>query len=318
MIIHTEYFLPKKKLSNSELQNIFPEFSSQKIYEKVGIAERAVSDENEYASDFAVQASFKLFKKLKLDINSVDFLIYCTQSPDYFLPTTACIIHEKLGLNKSAGAIDINQGCSGYIYGLAFSKSLIVSGVAKNVLLLTSDTYTKYLDPNDKGNRSIFGDGASATLISNSNNRNILNFSLGSDGSGAHNLIVKNSGIRNNTFCLKPTLFMNGTEIFNFTLKSIPNLINDVLIKNKLDLNDIDLFIFHQANKFMLNHLRRKIGIDKEKFIIDLESTGNTVSSTIPICINKYYKEFCKSKYILLCGFGVGYSWGACIIENKL
>lgn len=317
MILHTDYYIPDNKLTNEDLANVFSDFSSKKIYEKVGIKERGVSLKNEYASDLAVNASQKLFKNSNFDTSKIDFLIYCTQSPDYFLPATACIIHERLGLKKSVGAIDINQGCSGFIYGLALCKSLIFTGIAKNILLLTADTYTKYIDDTDKGNKSIFGDGASASIISSTMQSKILDFVLGSDGNGSNNLIVKNSGLRDNNFCFKPSLFMNGTEIFNFTIKSIPKLIFEVLKKNNLNIDQIDLFIFHQANKFMLEHLRRKIGINKDKFIVDLEYTGNTVSSTIPICIKKYNNIFRSSKYILLCGFGVGYSFGACIIENK-
>ncbi len=317
MILYTDYYIPENKLTNNDLESLFSDFSAKKIFEKVGINKRGVSSKDEYASDLAVEASKKLFKNSNFNPQEIDFLIYCTQSPDYFLPTTACIIQDRLGLNKTVGAIDINQGCSGFIYGLALCKSLILSGVAKNILLLTADTYTKYIDDSDKGNKSIFGDGASASIISSKIDSMIHKFVLGSDGSGSKNLIVNNSGLRDNDFCLKPNLYMNGTEIFNFTLKSIPKLVTSVLEKNNLNIDQIDLFIFHQANKFMLEHLRRKIGIDKNKFIVDLEDTGNTVSSTIPICIKKYNDIYRQSKYILLCGFGVGYSFGACIIENK-
>jgi 3-oxoacyl-[acyl-carrier-protein] synthase-3 len=314
----SEYYIPKKKLSNSDLEKLFPDFTASKISNKVGIEERGLTEIDEYASDLACRAALKLFDKKQIDKNEIDFLIYCTQSPDYSIPTTACILQDRLELSTGTGAIDINQGCSGFIYGLAICKGLIFSGIANNILLLTSDTYTKYIDKLDKGNKSIFGDGATATLISNLSKFKFLEFSLGSDGSGHKNLIVPNSGLRDKVLNVKPTLYMNGTEIFNFTLKSIPNLLNDVLDKNNLDINDIDLFIFHQANKFMLEHLARKLKIPIHKFIIDMKNTGNTVSSTIPICINKHFDRFKKSRYILLCGFGVGYSWGACVIENEI
>jgi 3-oxoacyl-[acyl-carrier-protein] synthase-3 len=323
------YYLPEDILDNNKLNSDFPEWSVDKISSKTGIFERHISNKNEFTSDMAIKASLKLFKEYNISPNEIDFVLLCTQSPDYFLPTTACIIQDKLNIPTTAGALDFNLGCSGYVYGLAIAKGLITSNIAKNILLITSETYSKFIHPKDKSNKTIFGDAASATLVSIDGFADILDFELGTDGSGAENLIVKNGAIKNPSLSgidiidefgnIKNdnNLFMNGSEIFNFTSNSIPPLIDKVLNKHNISLNNIDLFIFHQANKFLLNHLRKKLGILEEKFYIYLESCGNTVSSTIPIALKEAINENKLTGNILLAGFGVGYSWGSCIIKIK-
>lgn len=321
------YYLPEKVLDNKKINEDFPEWSIDKISSKTGIYERHISDENEFTSDMAVTVSKKLFDEHNISPNDIDFVLLCTQSPDYFLPTTACLVQNRLNIPTTAGALDFNLGCSGYIYGLAIAKGLISANIAKNVLLITSESYTKFIHPKDKSNRTIFGDGASATLISTEGFAEILDFELGTDGSGAENLIVKNGAVRHpnldgvdisdefNNIKNDNCLFMNGSEIFSFTSASIPPLINKTLEKNKLYIEDINLFILHQANKFILNNLRKKIKIPEDNFYIFLENCGNTVSSTIPIAITEAKKENKLNGNVLLCGFGVGYSWGSCIIK---
>jgi 3-oxoacyl-[acyl-carrier-protein] synthase III len=323
------YYLPEKKLTNEDLNLEFPEWSVEKVASKIGVSERSITAENEFSSDMAIKAATKLFKEYKINPEEIDFIMLCTQSPDYFLPTTACIIQDKLNIPTHAGAIDFNLGCSGFVYGLSLAKGLIFGGIAKNILLLTSETYTKFMHPKDKGNRTIFGDASAATLISTDGFAKIENFSLGTDGKGAENLIVKTGGMRfrapenniivdeNENVSSADHLFMNGSEIFNFTLEFVPLLIEDTLLKNNTLKDEIDLFVFHQANKYMLNFLRKKIKIEEENFYISLEKTGNTVSSTIPIALkdamdNNAIKE--KSK-VLIAGFGVGYSWAGNILQ---
>ena len=266
------YALPKKALTNERLVEEFPEWSVDKIANKVGIHTRHIADENETAADLAVNAAEKLFAlDATINKNEIDFVLFCTQSPDYFLPTSACLIQDKLGLPTTCGALDFNLGCSGYIYGLSLAKGLIMGGIAKNVLFLTGETYTKHLHPKDKGNRTIFGDAGSATLISTEGLAEIGNFSLGTDGKGAENLIIKTGAFRHKnamndlSFDEKANpissdyLFMNGSEIFNFTIDIVPTLVQDILDKNELLKEDIDGYVFHQANAFMLNFLRKKV-----------------------------------------------------------
>ena len=319
------YYLPEQILTNEDLVSEFPEWTIEKIVSKIGILQRRISGKDELSSDMAVKAAHKLFEEHQIKPENIEFVIFCTQSPDFFLPTSACIIQDRLGIPTKAGAIDFNLGCSGYIYGLAIAKCLIMAGIVSNVLLLTSETYTKFIHPTDKGNRAIFGDAAAATLISKEGFATIENFDLGTDGKGAGNLIVRNGAMRNKTTentlgngeMGSNNLFMNGGEIFNFTLESVPKIVSNVLEKNALQKADVDLFIFHQANKFMLNHLRKKLAIPEEIFYYHLEDIGNTVSSTIPIAIYEAMKEskIRKSNKVLLAGFGVGYSWGGTILE---
>ena len=320
------YYLPPKTVTNEELVEEFPEWSVDKIADKVGVLERRVVVD-ETATDLAVMAAEKLFAQNKVNKKDVDFVLFCTQSPDYKLPSSACIIQDRLGLSTKSGAFDFNLGCSGYEYGLAVAKGLIAAGVSNNVLLLTGETYNKYIHPKDKGNRTIFGDGASATIISTEGFAEIGEFCLGTDGSGAKDLIVKTSGARfedkanDLTFdeggnpISSDHLFMDGQEIFMFTLVKVPKMMKEVLAKNNLQKEDIDLFVFHQANKYMLEHLRKKLKIDKDKFFVNLAKVGNTVSSTIPIALCDARDEKRLTGNVLLAGFGVGLSWGATIIR---
>ncbi|MFA7033511.1 MAG: ketoacyl-ACP synthase III, partial [Bacteroidales bacterium] len=192
------YYLPERVVTNEELVADFPQWTVEKIASKVGVNQRHVAALNETSTDMAVAAAEKLFfSHAEIKKEAIDFVIFCTQTPDYILPTSACLIQHRLGLEKSIGAFDYNLGCSGYVYGLAIAKSLVVSEVARNVLLLTAETYNKHIHPRDKGNRTIFGDAASATIVSNEGYAKIGEFALGTDGSGANNLIVKTGGARN-------------------------------------------------------------------------------------------------------------------------
>lgn len=320
------YYLPEKIITNDDLVKEFPEWTVDKIASKVGVVERHVVNDDETAVDLAVKAGEKLFEEHGIDRESIDFILFCTQSPDYYLPASACVIQEKLNIPTSIGALDFNQGCSGFIYGLLLAKGIVQSKIASNVLLITSETYSKHIHPKDKGNRTIFGDAAAATLISSEGFAKIGNFDTGTDGSGANNLIVKTGGLRNKlqtgdiTFdesgnpISSDHLYMNGGEIFNFTSHAVPLLVEKVLIKNNIKSNDVDLYVFHQANKYMINYLRKLLDIDKDKFYIFMEKVGNTVSSTIPIALHEAQKENLLHGNILIAGFGVGYSWGGTVL----
>jgi len=325
------YYLPEKVVTNEELIKEFPEWSVDKVAQKVGVDSRHLAANNETAGDMAEKAACKLFEEYQINPESIDFLMLCTQSPDYFLPSTACILQDRLGIPTSAGAFDYNLGCSGCVYGMAMAKGLIAAGIAKNVLLLTAETYSKYLHPTDKSNRSIFGDGAAACLISTDGFAEIGEFSLGTDGSGANNLIVKTGAARQKDSTNKyiedeeghiwydDYLYMNGGAIFNFTLDALPVMINEILEMNRLEKDQIDYYIFHQANKFMLNTIRKVCVLPKDKFYVSLAETGNTVSSTVLIglkdCLNK---ETIKSGMkVMISGFGVGLSWGGTMLYFK-
>lgn len=325
-IVGIEYVHGSVKVTNDDLGREF-NYDFSKFEKKVGIKNRYVVKENQTAIDLAILASEKLLKKF--DREKIDYVIYCTQSPEYFLPTTACILQEKLKLRRDIGAFDYNLGCSGYVYGLSLAKGLIYSGQAKSILLITAETYSKYLHPKDRSNRSIFGDAATATIIEFNDDESLGNFCFGTDGSGWDKLIVKNGCIgRPFDFSAQDIhygtdniysdnhLYMDGPAVFNFTQDVIPKFIEDVLIKNSIKKESVDQFVLHQANAFALSQIRKILKINAEKFYVDLEDGGNTVSNTIPIALKKYTnsKEFNDKESIILTGFGVGLSWCGVLI----
>lgn len=328
-----EYYLPERVLSTADLAAEFPEWSVEKIDAKTGIQNRHIAAPDECASDMAVKAARKLFDSSAHQPGDIDYLLLCTQSPDYFLPTTACLIQDRLGIPTSCGALDFNLGCSGYIYGLGLAQALISSGQASHVLLLTAETYSKFLNPRDRSVRTIFGDGASATLLTcvDAPAPRVGPFVYGTDGSGARNLIVPAGGMRERRTAesaiaveddsgnvrSRNDLFMNGAEIFSFTMAVVPQAIDAVLKKARVQPADVDLFIFHQANKYMLEHLRTRLKIPAEKFQVTLGHCGNTVSSTIPIALKHAALEarLRDGALVMVVGFGVGYSWGAALIS---
>src|ERR1051325_11700803 len=306
MITDIATYLPERLVTNEALSAIFTEWTPDAIFQKTGIRQRHAVEPNQCASDLAVKAAEKLLAGR--DRNSFDFVLFCTQTPDFPLPTTACLLQQRLGLPQRCGALDFNLGCSGYIYGLALGKSLLEARLAENLLLLNADTYTRLLDPQDRSTRPIFGDAGAATLLSRASNHRLHSFVFGTDGSGA-----ADSRPAKRPECL----FMNGPEIFNFTLKVVPQLIKDILARAQLQPEQIDLFVFHQANAYMLEHLRRKLKIPQARFELCLEDCGNTVSVTIPLALERDLKagRIRPGMKILLAGFGVGLSWAGCILE---
>ena len=323
------YYLPEKVMTNEDLVREFSGWSVDKIAQKVGVECRHLAAEYETAGDLAEKAARKLFGEYGINPKEIDFILLCTQSPDYFMPSTACILQARLGIPTSAGAFDYNLGCSGCIYGMAMAKGLIAGGIAKNVLLLTAETINKYLHPQDKSNRSIFGDGAAACLISKEGFAHIGEFVLGTDGSGANNLIVKTGAARQRTATGRNMedeeghtwyddyFYMNGGSIFNFTLDAVPAMMVQLLEKNGLAKEDVDYYVFHQANKFMLSTIQDLCSLPKDKFYNNLTNTGNTVSPTVLIALKDCLdRQMIKSgDNVMISGFGVGLSWGGTMLK---
>lgn len=332
-ILGVSSYLPANRLTNEQLAIEYPGWSVDKIFEKTGIKSRPIASKDDSCSSMAIEASKRLFEKLNVEPSSIDYVLLCTQSPDYKLPTTACIVQHKLGIPTSAGALDFNLGCSGYVYGLSLAKGLIESGQSKNVLLITSELYSRYINDQDKSVRTLFGDAATATLIgvTESNDEHISGVVLGSDGAGDKNLMVPHGGSLNpieessnvatvdgsGNYRSLADLYMNGAEILTFTLKSVPQLVANVLDKANLENSEVDKVVFHQANKFMLDKLRKKTQFTEEQFLVSYEHYGNTVSSTIPLGLELAQSEgkLKSGDNVLLCGFGVGYSWAGAIIK---
>jgi 3-oxoacyl-[acyl-carrier-protein] synthase-3 len=327
------FHLPEEKLTNEQLAQECDDWDVEAIFNKTGISIRGLAGPDDCASDLGVAAAQKLFEAGDCAPSEVEFLLFCTQSPDYYLPTTACTMQHRLGLSTSCGALDINQGCSGFIYGLSLAKGLIESRIVTNVLLVTAETYSKFIHPKDRSVRTIFSDGAAATLVTaiESDDECLGPFILGTDGRGAQELIVPAGGLRmplspetaverddgSGNIRSHQNLFMNGPEIFTFTLQTVPVVVAQLLQKAGMRLEDVDFFVFHQANKFMLEHLRKKLKIPPEKFCLNLESYGNTVSSTIPMALQtaRGRGQTQTGDKVMLVGFGVGYSWAASMIK---
>ncbi|MEP6913753.1 MAG: ketoacyl-ACP synthase III [bacterium] len=326
-------YLPDRKLTNAQLAEEFGDWDAAKILDKTGIAVRSIAAADECASDLGVAAATRLFESGACSATDVDFLLFCTQSPDYIMPTTACLLQDRLGLRTDCGGMDFNLGCSGFVYGLALAKGLIEAGTAANVLLITAETYSKFINPRDRSVRTIFSDGAAATFINSvdSDEQLIGPFVFGTDGSGGQEVVIPAGGLRcplnaesaiekedqSGNWRSERNLYMNGPEVFNFAIRTVPRAIEQLLGKWGRGMDEVDYFIFHQANRFMLEHLRNKLKIPPDKFWIDLENYGNTVSSTIPIALESAKKmgAIRVGDNVAVIGFGVGYSWGAAMVR---
>jgi len=325
--------LPEAILTNTDLAELYPEWPEEKILAKTGIAQRHIAGVTETAGDLAYQAALSLFDQGHCQPQDIDFILLCTQAPDYILPTTACVLQHRLGIPTTAGALDINLGCSGFVYGLSLAKGLIETGSANNVLLLTADTYSKYIHPLDKSVRTLFGDGAAATLVSGNRGNpsgTVGPFVFGTDGAGADHLIIRAGGFRepatSGNAQVEPDasgnyrscqhLYMNGAEVMAFSLSAVPKAVTALLGKLQLEREQIDFFVLHQANQFMLEALRKKLKIAPEKFPIFVEKVGNTVSSTIPLTLAHLLEQgqLRHGHRLVLVGFGVGYSWAAAAV----
>jgi len=316
-------YLPERVETNEQLAAEFPRWDLRLIESKTGIVQRHIAGPDECASDLGVAAANKLFASYDIDPSSIDFLLFCTQTPDYPLPTTACLMQERLGLKTSCGALDFNLGCSGFVYGLAMADGFIRTGSVRRVLLITAETYSKYIHPTDRSLRTIFGDGAAATLIDASSDPSLTAFSYGTDGTGANTLLVTEGGARPKEQCHQPSsrqrwpskLYMDGPKLIKFTVAAIPELVRDVLQKAQLTADQIDLFLFHQATRKMLEQLHERLEVEENRLPIVMEHCGNTVSSTIPILIDGLRTDGrlkCGMQNLLV-GFGVGLSWAGCI-----
>ncbi len=305
-----EYYLPEIVIDNDYLQkecDIDKDFTEN----KVGITERRIARPEETTSDMATKAARKLLDKNNIAPDEIDLLIVCTQNPDYRLPTTACIVQDKLGLHKDVMAFDINLGCSGFTHSLPIAGNMIKTGAVRNALLIMSEQYSKITNYKDRNTASIFGDAASAILLTPcEDGYGVIDFNYGTDGSGAEKLVAWNSGVAINED-KDNFLYMDGREIFKFSMMTVPKYLKKLYTKNNITSSDIRKFVFHQANKYMLSELQKRLKIEDNQMIISMQKTGNTVSSTIPIAFKKVIDEgeLHKGDLVIFAGFGVGLSW---------
>ena len=314
-IRNIEYFLPEHTENGESLLVDNPDWRIDDIVKKTGIDNRHIAKDKSIV-DMAEIAVNKLLKTTDIDSSDIDFVLLVTQSPLYPLPTSACVLHDRLKLKKNCIVFDINLGCSGFVYALAQAGSLIEAGLANKGIIVCSEKYSQYIDKHDRSCRPIFSDAAAVTLIEKSNNNSeIIGFDFGTNGSGYKNLIV-NSELNENDI-KSNSLYMNGSNVFMFTMSTVPKSVKSLLKKTEMNIDDIDLFIFHQASKIVFDNLKRTLKIPENKIFINYDKIGNTVSASIPIAIKDALSEgkLYDGAKVMFVGFGVGLSWGSCIMK---
>jgi 3-oxoacyl-[acyl-carrier-protein] synthase-3 len=325
--------VPARRAGLAEGSAVFGEESARKVSEATGVIERRIASPEVCTSDLCAAAAELLLKELDRPVSDIGGLIFISQSPDYVLPATSQVLQHRLGLPDSVFAFDVNLGCSGYVYGLWLAASL-VSSTARPVLLLVGDTPNKMVSPVDQSTALLFGDAGSATLLEPAAESPPMHFVFGTDGAGAEHLIIPAGGFRQPrtketaTRTARETesnvrgdqdVHMNGAEIFAFTLQRVPKMVKQLLETSGHTIDEADAVVFHQANGFMLEHLRKKLKVPAEKFIVEIGQYGNTSSASIPLAMTVSPSIATLSKAtsarLLLGGFGVGFSWGAAWIE---
>lgn len=324
--------LPERVETNEDLVKDFGTWTPEKIYKKTGVVQRHIADPNKPVSHYLAMAGNKFFEEHPdITRDSIDMLVVCCEARDYILPATACVVHEAIGLRKTCGAIDFDLGCSGYVYGLAVCKGFIASGIANRVLFITGDVVTRYINKRDKSVRTIFGDGHTATLLEYSEADRVHSFDLGTDGSGTGDIIIeagetalprseetaKEEVNRFGNAHSKENLFMDGRKVLDFSMDVVRPSVEHTLEAAGLKKEDLDLIVFHQASLLLLQRVRDEMEFAPEKFIIDLERTGNTAASTIPLALKHCGERgiLKPGMKILVSGFGVGLSWATAVIE---
>ncbi len=329
-INNIDYALAKNPISNSQLAVEYPDYTVEAIFKNSGVATRYAVDKGTVCSDFAAENVLNLLDKHQVDKSKIDFLIYCTEAPDYIAPASSVVLHKKLGLNNDCGTFDVQFGCSGYTYGLLMAKSLIESGMASRILFVTADLPTQGISHEDEGLRFLFSDAVSLSMISaEKKGYQLGQFIKGTDGTGELALRVENSGFNNprnaDWFTNAATkdlpvgrMTMDGTAVFRFSLGIVPKVIEETLVKNKLKMESIDLFIFHQASQIILKSLQRKLKIEDERIFNNIENVGNTVSASIPIALSQALEKGIvkKNRNIMIVGFGIGFSWSATVLNT--
>ena len=331
-ILATDFELPETILTYQELEERFGTETMQKVLSGAGIRNRRVAPPDVCGSDLAYAAAERLITQHSIDRSGIDLLVFCTQSPDYFMPSTACILHERLKLSKKCAAFDVNLGCSQYVYALSIAHGMIISGSASRALVLTGDTMSRTVHPKDRSVVPLLGDGGSASLVDEvPAEQGFLGFEPGTDGSGHQYLMIPAGGFRQplsaetakesvdeqGNVRTPQNLYMNGVAIFHFAITIVPETVHNLLARLSLTMADIDLFLFHQANKYMLEYLFKKMKIPPGKTHFFIEEIGNTSGSTIPILLTDAWRagKIRPGALVLAIGFGVGLSWAATVIR---
>jgi 3-oxoacyl-[acyl-carrier-protein] synthase-3 len=323
--------VPGNIIDNYKYTTYFDADSVKDVVEKIGIKERRFADKDTCASDLCFEAAEKLLTDMNIDRTEIDLLVFVSQTPDYKMPATAIILQNRLNLPKSTIAFDINMGCSGFIYGLSIVYSFMQQSGFKKALLLDGETRSKVYSPKDRNTAFLFGDAGVAALVEKGEKFGESHYSLNSDGSREHLIKIEAGGYRNQSSLetLKEKVIdehgnirtdeqasMNGADVFNFLIREVPKDVKNTLEYAKTDKDNIDYFVFHQANSYINNYLAKKLKLDKDKIPMSIEKFGNTSSVSIPLTIvSELQNKLEKKNKLLLCGFGVGLSWATAILD---
>lgn len=314
--------IPSNKVGNDAFHAAFGEVSVGEVVKMIGVQSRHQVGPGQTSADLCQAAAERLLTELGWEKNSVDALVFISQTPDYRLPATACALQGRLALKSGCAAFDVNLGCSGYVYGLWLAARLLDGVAVKRVLLLAGDTISKTVNPADRATALLFGDAGTATAVEFDPAAKPACFILGTDGSGEKNLIIAQGGYRQydgadarlegrDPACL----YMDGGEIFNFTLKRVPQLVADLVALSGRENDQVELFLFHQANTFMLKHIVKKSKIAPERAPINMDRYGNTSVASIPLLLAEQIGTGAAARTVAMVGFGVGYSWAGALLE---
>lgn len=324
--------IPNESESVEELALAFGQDEAQKTAKTVGVQKRHIAADTICSSDLCYAAASRLLQELEWKAESIETLLFVSQTPDYVLPATSCVLHGRLGLASHCASLDINLGCSGYVYGLWVATKMARAQGAGRTLLLVGDTPSKFICAEDRSVVPLFGDAGSATAIEADEEGGPLLFDLGTDGSGAEHLIIRAGGFRERSSeatrlvterpdgCRRSAecLEMNGGEIFNFSLDRVPPMVRGLAEEAYGSLEGVDYVVLHQANLFMLQYLAKRLKLPREKMPLSLEQYGNTSSATIPLTMATSLRETLQGRRnkLILAGFGVGLSWGGVAMET--
>ena len=323
--------VPKNISKNAELTELMSEDEIEKMVKSIGIHEKRFVDDHVTSSDLCFHAAEDLIQTLSIDRESVDVLIFLSQTPDYITPATAPILQDRLGLSQNTACFDINLACSGYVYALSTAFLYASQPHVNRVLLLNGETFSKIVSKRDKVNYPLYGDAGTATLVEKSHKNSKSFFSLNSDGSGKDSVIVPAGGFRNpssketlqenekedGNFRNDHQVFMNGVDVFNFTMMRVPKAIKDLLKKTEMKLDEVDQIVFHQANKFMTDFFVKKLKFDLDKTPYCLGKYGNTSSCSVPLTLASEFSSEHARKNVVLSGFGGGLSWATALLNME-
>jgi len=322
--------VPKNIKKNKDLKSLLGEDELNKVINSIGIEEMRYADKGITPADLCISSAKTLIEDLKINKSDIDLVLFLSQNGDFKIPATSPSIQHKLGLPKTTACIDLTLACSGYVYALSTAYAYVSQPTINKVLLLVGETFSQIVSKNDKVNLPLYGDAGTATIVSKGDYGK-SQFNLYSDGSGFKSIHIPAGGARcpssietvkvremeNGNSRTLHQLYMDGLDVFNFTLKVVPSSVKEALLKSNNNNDTIDYFLFHQANRFMIDFFRKKLKIIDKKVPISLDKFGNVSSATIPLTLVTKLRDKIKNKKLLLSGFGAGLSWATAVLNTS-